>query len=154
MKRFVLIALLLTAWVVPAAAQDQKIDHRLLVERDGRMYRKFSDTPFAGTTQEKNRIFRKYKNGLLHSQKLEFYRTVQLKNKTTWQSGKSDGPSTRLNKNGQVEFNGFFSDGDATGIWTLTYKNVNQGARTTYESDKKMVNTLNGTRVDKNNHKA
>ncbi len=65
MKRLVLIALLLTAWVVPSAAQDEKIDHRLLVERDGRMYLKFSDTPFTGATREKNRIHRKYKNGRL-----------------------------------------------------------------------------------------
>lgn len=34
-KRLVLIALLLTAWVVQTAAQDEEIDHSLLVERKG-----------------------------------------------------------------------------------------------------------------------
>ena len=51
MKRFVLITLLLTAWVVPAAAHDvKKISMNDLVQRDGLFYKMFSNTPFTGTT--------------------------------------------------------------------------------------------------------
>ena len=66
MKRLVLIALLLTAWAVPAAAHDvKKISKADLVKRDGLFYEKFSNTPFTGKTTT-GWYRATYKNGRLH----------------------------------------------------------------------------------------
>tara|TARA_X000000950_G_C13423783_1_gene461151 strand:+ start:239 stop:496 length:258 start_codon:yes stop_codon:yes gene_type:complete len=55
MKRLVLIALLLTAWVAPTVADNaipsDAISQNELVERQGLHYKKFSTTPFTGTTK-------------------------------------------------------------------------------------------------------
>ena len=65
MKRFVLMTLLLTAWVAPTIADNATpsdgIPQDELVERPGLHYKKFSTTLFTGTT--KHELSVKVKNG-------------------------------------------------------------------------------------------
>ena len=95
MKRFVLIALLLIGWVVPAAADDP-ISQTELVERNGVTYKKFSTTPFTGKSiqwnEEWNEVrYISYRDGLRHGPDTTFCANGQLKFKDMWRRNYSVG---------------------------------------------------------------
>ena len=114
MKRFVLIALLLTAWVVPAAAQNEKIDHRLLVERDGRMYLKFSDVPYTGSTTGQKQL--NYQDGKLNGQQLIFRDNGQLAERKNYRDGILHGAAKIYYPNGQLKWQRRFNNGVEHGV--------------------------------------
>ena len=118
MKCVVLIALLLTAWAVPLAAQDEKIDHSLLVDREGILYKKFSDTPFTGATVQNRRNHFNFKNGLGHGPQLYFYRSGQLQKKFIFKNGNVDEPFVEYYEDGKVKNRGAFAEDEMTGTWT------------------------------------
>ena len=141
MKRLVLIALLLTAWVVPAAAHDvKKLSFADLVKRDGIFYEKFSDTPFTGTTttgtyrgsfkngrrhgvfesyDRSGQLWQKvpYMDGLRHGENRMYHENGQLAETATFKSDRLTGPYSRWWPNGRLRSKGTLEDGTREGRW-------------------------------------
>ena len=120
MKRFVLIALLLAAWVAPAAAHDVKKTRVIyssdLVERGGLFYEKFSNTPFTGKTRGMFRgSERPFKNGRLHGVVKVFTRTGKLRVLETYKDGEAHGKSLWFHKNGQLHEDITYKSGKSDG---------------------------------------
>ena len=140
MKRLVLIALLLTAWVVPAAAHDvKKITRGDLVQRNGLFYEKFSNTPFNGTTTGQfkkpfkngrlhgvEEIYNSrgqlsslitYKDGIRHGKALHYHDNGKLHEEATYKSDLKDGPYVLWWYNGQLRAKGVYEAGTREGRW-------------------------------------
>ena len=138
MKRLVLIALLLTTWVVPATASDQPLTEADLVKRNGLVYAKFTDTPFTGKTIN-GLIHRNYKSGKLHGEQLTFFPNGQLEEKVTWDQNDQHGPYALYHENGEFYVKGQYHKdhgyrGGRVGVWSIYYPNGNLNSTTKYRN--------------------
>ena len=133
MKRFVLIALLLTAWVAPAAAHDvKKISKADLVKRDGLFYEKFSNTPFTGKTT--TGAFRAaYKNGRLHGVFEHYYRSGQLWKIELYKDGVQHGEQRIYHENGQLAEAATYKSNQLTGPYSRWWPNGQLRSKGTLE---------------------
>ena len=139
MKRFVLIALLLTAWVMPAAANDWSWAG--LVERNGVFFKKFSDVPFEGRLKPPNSgVFRRglpegkfvlygdsphkvaehsFLNGRKHGESILYFNVAGRRAWTKWtyKNGTLHGPYVSYDFDGQLNAKGRHKNGRREGPW-------------------------------------
>ena len=104
--------LMFTSGVALAETKDE------LVEREGLMYKKFTDVPFTGkvTGQRQGRI----KNGEREGPWVYYHDNGQLMHKGDYKNGEKEGPWVCYHDNGQLSDKGDHKNGEKEGPW-ITY---------------------------------
>lgn len=95
----------------------QEVDHDDLLERDGLMYRPFTDVPFTGVTTGLKQAT--YKNGIPHGPFVWYWENGQLWTKGNYTDGEIDGPWIQYWSNGQLMTKGNFINGVPDGPWLV-----------------------------------
>ena len=94
------------------------VDVSKLVERDGLIHERKSETPFTGVA------VRKHENG-------------QKRSESTFKDGKLEEPSTLWHANGQKELEETYKDGKLEGLSTAWHENGQKWSEVTYKDGKR-----------------
>jgi antitoxin component YwqK of YwqJK toxin-antitoxin module len=88
-----------------------------LVERDGLMYKKFTEVPFTGkiTSIEQG----SFKNGKKEGAWVVYWNNGRLREKGNWKNGKYEGAYIDYYKNGQLSAKGNYKNGKREGAWVV-----------------------------------
>ena len=117
-----------------------------LVKREGLYYKKFTDVPFTGKTDE-GRFQRSFQHGKYHGPYEYYHGNGQLWIRGTYENGKNEGPSEGYYDTGQLMVRGNHKNNIKDGSWERyfddgriqykgKYKNDNrEGSWESYKSD-------------------
>ena len=144
MKR-ILAPILLMVFLFPSLALSEEVTWDDLVEREGLIYKKFTDVPFTGKTTGQVQVSFKngqkdgpwvfyypngqlkekgdYKNGEREGSWVEYYEHGQLRDKGDYKNGEKEGPRVSYWDNGQVFEKGDFKNGKREGPWVSYWQN-------------------------------
>ena len=92
-----------------------------LVEREGLLYKKFTDIPFTGKTTGQTQ--ETYKDGVIDGSCEYYFASGQLGEKGTYANGKKEGPWVSYHDNGQLAEKGDYEDGEEEGPWVKYWDN-------------------------------
>lgn len=129
--KFALTSLALAVLLIPEPATGVTFDN--LVKRGGLFYKRFSDVPFTGRT---NDMLEKisFQNGKRHGPWIEYYENGQLLRKGAYEGGKPGGPFVQYSKTGQLEAKGSFRNGHYEGPWVFYWENGQLMAKGAYKT--------------------
>ena len=127
--------LLVLLLFLPVLVSAETIGSSDLVERNGLMYKKFTNTPFTGRTS--GRLQTNYKDGKRHGPFEWYYKNGQLRGEETYKDGKLSGPSESYHKNGQLLGKSTYKDGKFHGSTEWYYENGQLKDKWTYKDGKK-----------------
>jgi len=93
--------MVLVILLIPSLALGETVDFNDLIEREGRFYKKFTDTPFSGEVTDGNRRG-KLKAGKEEGPWVTYYDNGQLMYKETYKDGKQEGPWIQYHDNVRI----------------------------------------------------
>ena len=110
-------------------------DFDKLVEVDGILYKKFSNTPFTGNvTDGEQQGF--VKEGKKDGSWVEYFSNGTLMEKRNYKDGEKDGLVEFYYKNGQLRDKGNYKEGRLDGLWEYYYENGKLWEKINYKSGK------------------
>ena len=121
MKHILIITLAILAIMsfISSPSWSETVDD--LVEREGTVYKKFSDVPFTGRVEGKAKG--SFKNGKQEGSWIGYHDNGQLSFKVDYINGKQEGSWVSYYKNGQLSRKGKFKDGKQEGYWVSFWEN-------------------------------
>ena len=93
-----------------------------LVERDGLIYKKFTDVPFTGEVDE-GLMQGSFKNGKVEGPWVRYYDNGQLAAKGGFKNSRKEGPWVEHWKNGQLGQTGVYKNNKKEGFWEYFHDN-------------------------------
>ena len=136
--KHILAPILLLVFLFPALALGEEVTLDDLVEREGLIYKKYTDVPFSGkvTGIQQGKI----EKGKMEGPWVSYYYNGQLSYKGTWKNGKREGPWVRYYDDGQLYQKGNYKNGKKEGPWVgySTDGSVWKGLTGTFKNDKKV----------------
>ena len=117
----ILAPVLLMVLLFPALALGEEITIDDLVEREGLIYKKFTEVPFTGKTT--GQIQGSFKDGVADGPWVEYWDNGQLQSKIFFKNGEKEGPSVWYYDDGQVWQKGDYKNGKAKGPWVVYHDN-------------------------------
>ncbi len=143
--------LIITALMLMLGCSSEPIDVDKLVEREGLLYKQFSESPFTGEViyldlnsqpYENEKLFMgKVSNGKKIGKWKYWHSNGQKKEEGTYKNGKLDGKMTKWFENGQKGYEGIFKDGKLHGLWTEWYENGQKKKEGTYKDGEQIGKT-------------
>ena len=106
-----------------------------LVEREGTVYKKFSDVPFTGQVEGMKQG--SLKNGLREGSWEEYYNSGALFEKGDYKKGKRESSWVGYHENGQLWYKGDFKNGKQEGSWVNYSKNGQLEGKGDYKNGKR-----------------
>ena len=117
MKHILTPILLLVLLFPTLALGEEVVDWDDLVERDGLLYKKFTDVPFSGkVTGQRQGMLR---NGKEEGPWVSYYDNGQLSWKGDYKNGIFDGHWVRYWENGELWTKGDYKNGKNVGPWVV-----------------------------------
>ena len=107
--------LIIFSLLLTSISWSEDIDSNDLVEREGLLYKKFTNEPFTGNSIGRKQG--KVKEGKRDGEWLTYYHEGQLSTKNTYKEGKLHGESLMYNKNGTIYSKSHYKDGKLDGDW-------------------------------------
>ena len=131
--RHILTSVVLLVFLFPSLASGEMMED--LVERDGLIYKKFTDVPFNGkvTGQYQGEL----RDGILEGYWVRYRDDGQLRDKGTYKNGERDGPWVSYNKDGQLSYKETYKDGEMHGPYADYWSNGQLWEEGTYKDGKK-----------------
>jgi hypothetical protein len=108
------------------------LEFKDLVERDGLLYKKFSDVPFTGKTT--GLVQGTFNNGKRDGSWILYYKNGQLGTKGVFKNGMSEGSWIYYYKNGQLDSKGDYKNGFQDGYWVRYNKNGQLSSKGNYKN--------------------
>ena len=106
-----------------------------LVEREGTVYKKFSDVPFTG--QVEGRYQGSLKNGLREGSWVGYHEKGQLGSKGDYKNGLREGSWVGHHENGQLSAKADYKNGKAEGSWVSYWDNGQLQHKGAYQNGEK-----------------
>tara|TARA_Y100000588_G_C13977908_1_gene805866 strand:+ start:190 stop:684 length:495 start_codon:yes stop_codon:yes gene_type:complete len=92
----------------------ETVDFYDLVERDGLLYKKFTDVPFTGEVKgQTGRV----KDGKREGEWVSYHKNGLLQSKGTYRNGKEEREYVSYHDNGQLWFKGTYRNGKREDLW-------------------------------------
>ena len=130
----IIIILFLSFLSPPSWSETLTIDD--LVQRDGLIFKKFTDIPFTGkiTGREQGSI----KDGKFDGEWVTYYNNGQLFEKGEYKDGKEEGEWVIYSRNGLLITKGEYKDGKRIGEWVDYWTNGNLHTKGEYKDGKRI----------------
>ena len=106
-----------------------------LVEREGLLYKKFTDVPYTGMITGKSQG--SIKNGKWDGTVVTYDENGQLLIKENYKNGKLNGNWVAYDENGQLWIKQSFKNGKKDGAWVSYFENEKLGVKGNYKNGKK-----------------
>ena len=133
--RFLISSILTLLLSFSSSVLSETVDFYDLVERDGLLYKKFTDVPFTGEVEGEKQG--RVKDGKKEGEWVWYYDNGQLDWKGTYRNGKKEGEWVLYHDNGQLSLKGTYRNGQLEGEWVLYRDNGQLWRKGTYRNGKK-----------------